>query len=381
MFSEKVIRPSHQWLLLALSVGLTVAVVLSMALTGKADATKKRSIVVPRDYPTIQAAVNAASPRSTINVSQGTYTEQISIDKDLKLTGSGAGSTIIRAPETLVPGKGTPGTPDENAIVEIQDEASLALSQLTVSGPGAGTCEDGALRNGILVLPDSHLDLSFAGVTHIHDTPVSNCSRSGNAILAEDASVNIRNTSVSDYQAAAIVIVGGTATITDNTVSGPGASTATTTGGIELVAGATGTVSGNTVSGNACGNPDFGCGPDFFNEFQQAGIVGGEGTVITQNTLYDNQVGIYGVDSAMISRNVLTNNHYFGIALQDGSFTVSNDQITGGEGGVAVIAASHNTEAVLDRVSIAQTAGAPVQKFECCGYNATATVKDKPGRH
>ena len=47
-------------------------------------------LTVPRDYPTIQSAINAASPGDTIKVLPGTYTEQLTISKSLMLIGSGA---------------------------------------------------------------------------------------------------------------------------------------------------------------------------------------------------------------------------------------------------------------------------------------------------
>jgi pectin methylesterase-like acyl-CoA thioesterase len=101
------------------------------------------TLVVPTQYPSIQSAVNAANPGDTVKVRPGTYAEQISIDKNLTLTGAGAGSTIIRAPGTLLPGEiGT------NSIVEIFGGASVTMSRLTVSGPGSGTCDDGPLNAG-----------------------------------------------------------------------------------------------------------------------------------------------------------------------------------------------------------------------------------------
>lgn len=42
MFSEKLTRPSRQWLVLTLMVGLALAVALSMAFAGDADAKKKK---------------------------------------------------------------------------------------------------------------------------------------------------------------------------------------------------------------------------------------------------------------------------------------------------------------------------------------------------
>jgi hypothetical protein len=147
----------------------------------------------------------------------------------------------------------------------------------------------------------------------------------------------------------------------------------TSTDGIGFVLGATGTVSHNIVFGNRCVPPDPDCGPDFFSEFQHIGISGGgPGTVISHNLVFGNQVGIYASDSAVVKDNILLNNSYFGLALQDGTFGPSHDWIFGGTSGVAVIASSVDTLARLDQVKIAGTAGAPVQEFECCGFTATA---------
>jgi len=349
------------------------ATAIGAPLAPTAAAAAPTTRVVPTIYATIQSAVDAANPGDRIKVRAGTYLEQVSIDKDLELTGAGAGSTIIRAPGTLVPGElGT------NAIVEIHGGASVTISRLAVSGPGAGTCEEGALKAGIQVFDGAHLDLSFATVTHIHDTPMVACFHSGQGIRIggppftdSTGSATIRYSDINDYQDLGIIVIneGSTATISHNVVTGPGLSTVVSTLGIEMTLGAVGTVSYNVVSGNACGLP--GCGPDFFNEFQEAGIVGGgAGTVITHNFLYGNQVGIYVGDSAEISQNFIVND-YFGIALQDGSFTVSKDVIVGGTGGVAVIAGFADTEAVLENVKIFGTSGEPVQEFECCGFTAT----------
>ena len=67
-----------------------------------AHAATHHVLVVPRDFSTIQAAVDAASPGDTVNVSPGTFTEQVVINKDLDLHGAGAAATVIKAPPTLV---------------------------------------------------------------------------------------------------------------------------------------------------------------------------------------------------------------------------------------------------------------------------------------
>jgi hypothetical protein len=367
-------RPRYRRRLVAVGLTVLCAALFTQLATGGVKASAV--LVVPSAYPTIQAAVDAANPGDRIKVFPGTYVEQVSLGKNLTVTGSGIGSTIIRAPATLVAGHS-----GNNSIVEIHSGADVAISRLTVAGPGSGTCEAGALNSGIRVLEAGRLDLSFARVAHIHDTPAADCFRSGHGVAIgrggatpSTGSANIRYSLIDDYQLVGILVLGegSTATISRNIVRGPGRSEVVATDGIEFTQGAVGTVSHNVVSGNACGSPDLGCGPDFFTELQHAGIYAeGPGTVISQNLLYDNQVGIYVFDAAEISRNVLVNNHYFGAALQDGSFTMRGDRIRGGVGGVAVIAAFADTAATLDDVKIAATSGAPVQEFECCGFTAT----------
>jgi hypothetical protein len=251
---------------------------------------------------------------------------------------------------------------------------------LTVSGPGSGTCEDGPLSDGIAVVDGGHLDLHDARVRDIHNTPFVDCFHSGHGIRVGDpatettGSATVRRTRVDDYQAVGILVIGAgsTALIEQNVVDGPGRRPGLASGGVEMVLGASATVRGNAISGNACGSPELGCGPDFVEEFQPAGIAGGgPDNVIERNVLFDNHIGIYVGEEADISHNVLVGNHQFGIALQDGTFTLDGDRIRGGEGGVAVIAAFADTHAELDHVRITRTEGARVQTFECCGFTAT----------
>jgi hypothetical protein len=332
---------------------------------------KSGDLLVPAAYPTIQAAIDAAQAGSTIRIGPGTYVEQLSIGKDLTLVGSGALKTIIRAPGVLAN-----GVDGHTSIVEIHDGAAVRMSQLAISGPGAGHCGDGELRAGISVIQGSQLDLSDSRVAHIRNTPLDNCFRSGVGVLAPDFSpvrVNVERSEITDFGTSGIVVAGfgSTSTLRFNLVKGQGRSTVVATSGIELIF-ATGTISHNVVSGNACGSADLGCGPDWFSEVQATGIsAGGEGVVIANNLLAGNQVGIYANEAAAIHDNVLWNNDYFGIALQDGSFTVDGDNIRGGEGGVAVIAGFANAVADLHGVRISHTAGQHIQTFEQNGFTAT----------
>jgi pectin methylesterase-like acyl-CoA thioesterase len=64
--------------ILARTLVLVLCGVAFASITVEAD----DDIVVPRDFPTIQAAVDASVPGATIKVRRGTYTEEIVITKD-----------------------------------------------------------------------------------------------------------------------------------------------------------------------------------------------------------------------------------------------------------------------------------------------------------
>lgn len=74
--------------LLATQVGVTLTII-------NCSATTVRN--VPATYPTIQAAINAATPGDLVLVAPGTYNENVVMHKPVRLQGAGSGSTFINA--------------------------------------------------------------------------------------------------------------------------------------------------------------------------------------------------------------------------------------------------------------------------------------------
>jgi pectin methylesterase-like acyl-CoA thioesterase len=78
---------------------IAIGVLSALALVFLASTCTASTIYVPDNYLTIQAAVNAASSGDTIIVRDGTYIENIKVDKKRLtiLSENGADSTIIQA--------------------------------------------------------------------------------------------------------------------------------------------------------------------------------------------------------------------------------------------------------------------------------------------
>ena len=89
------------------------------------------------DYTSIQATHDAAAAGDTVSVGAGTFTEQISITKNLTVTGTGPGTTTVDGG-----GVGPVISVASGAIVTIE---SLAVTGGVTAGNGAGVLNEGTL--------------------------------------------------------------------------------------------------------------------------------------------------------------------------------------------------------------------------------------------
>ena len=342
----------------------------------------KSPLIVPTQFQKIQLAVDAAKPGDSIQILPGTYSEQVNISKNLKVIGSGEENTFIKAPITL-----TPGSFGHLSIVDINKGASVSLSNLTVTGPGSAPCGVGSLYGGIFVVEGARLYLNSATVTKIHDTPKSFCFPSGSAIrignLISDGHATIHNVKINEYQENGILVLGlsSTAAIFNNTITGFGVAPGLINGGISVARGGSATITHNKISQNYCTSVvGLDCGRDPINQAQAAGIGISDpssGTsVIDGNEVSASDVGIYLYGgAATVTENRISDSRFFGIVLQNANYTVSHDEISGGEIGVGVVADSVDTVGTLVAEKITATSSAPVKEISCCGFKATAIIQ------
>jgi predicted outer membrane repeat protein len=161
------------------------------------------------EYSSIQAAVDAANPGDTINVGEGTYTENLHIDKPLTIKGAGAGKTIVdgnQAGSVFAIGASSPNI-------------DVTLSSITITH-GSGTTEYGVTYGGGV--------LNFGGLTVEGCTISDNSAYYGGGIISFGTAIikssNIRGNSATwgggIGQGIMGSVVAKTLSVSDSTISG-----------------------------------------------------------------------------------------------------------------------------------------------------------------
>jgi hypothetical protein len=185
---------------------------------------------------TIGHAISLAGSGDSIKVAAATYTENLTVGVNLKITGASASTTIID-------GGGL------NTVVTIQSGVQVSLSKFTIqnghasqSGSGGGIVNFGTLTMNFSVVSGNTADSSGGGIDNVGTLTIDNSTVSGN------------NASGSSGSGGGI-INGGTLIINDSTISGNTASSTdglASGGGIEsngFLSINNGTVAENAVNG------------------------------------------------------------------------------------------------------------------------------------
>ena len=201
------------------------AFVAAGALASATASWAQDTLRVPQDYPTIQAAIDAAAPGATVSVASGTYFVSLTIDKSVTLASqSGAAVTTLdggRAGRVIF----ARGTGAESvAIVGFTIMNGLGLESMSVPAPGSGS--------GVYVE-------SLAGATLRDNVVRDNVGCAGVGVAALDVTVaivhneivrNVQDSSCDGGDGGGVLVRGGGAgpsllasnTITANVVGGYG---------------------------------------------------------------------------------------------------------------------------------------------------------------
>ncbi len=137
------------------------------------------TITVPGDYATIGAAVAAASDGDLINVSPGTYTENVVVDKAVTIRGvEGSDVTTVTAAST-----------GYNDCVFVVTSSDVTISGFTISGA------TGSYNAGVWICGLDYVSVNNAPIV---DVTVSKCvienNQMGVAIGGADNSMIVNNT-------------------------------------------------------------------------------------------------------------------------------------------------------------------------------------------
>jgi hypothetical protein len=272
-------------------------------------------------FTTIQDGINFSNPGGTVNVSAGTYVEQVDIGKAITLHGAGQGSTIIQSPASLVTKFST-----KKPIVYVHD-ANAVVQNLTVDGLGLGNTNN--VMVGVAFYNAGGV-LDHTTIVHVRNTPLDGI-QGGVGIYAfidnaTPRTLTVDRNTINDYQKNGMALngVGLTAIVTNNTVAGAGNTNKIAQNGIQIGFGGTGSITGNVISDNFCSAPVCIGDPATSNVDGAAGILlyanNNPSITVANNLLTGNQYGLWGVavPAVNIHDNTILGAGGVGVALWNG---------------------------------------------------------------
>lgn len=340
-------------------------------------------------YTSIQAAVTAASPGDEIRICQGTYVEQIVIQKPLDID---AEDGAILMPSAML----------QNST-SLFDAAPLAVALLVANTTGVsidGLIVDGS-NSGISACSPDLFGIAFQNASgYIRHTTVRNFKlasslngcQSGSGIFVQSgggqiSDVTIDSNSVHDFQKNGITAdeAGSQVSIRGNVVTGLGPTTGAAQNGIQIGFGAAGLIDRNTVTNNLwspCASITA-CAAVATNIL----VTQSDGVTVSDSTVAVSQVGIFvDANSADLTGNQSSASSVFdGIRLQGNSNQARHNSVfSASESGIFldgndnVIRNNSITEASIAILKTTSSTGNLIQSNSIFG--CPITVQDPPSR-
>jgi Periplasmic copper-binding protein (NosD) len=293
---------------------------------------------LPR-YNIIQDAINSVPAGGTIFICPGTYFEQLTINKNLNLTGVASGTLdapIIVPNGSLQANATSLSSGDPIAAHVWVMGAAVNITNVIVDSTGNGLAGCAAPELvGILYQNATgtlnHVVARNQWIGSSETDPDSNGCQNGLGIFVQSgnggtSTVTVENSSVHDYQKNGITAneVGTAVTLKTNDVVGQGSTTGAAENGIQIGFGATGTVTGNLVIDNVWAPDTIGDPGDAASGILLFDTSGAP--LVNTNTVGNSQFGI-AVESDTAAEGdgaTVMSNKVFGTRIFDGIDVCSN---------------------------------------------------------
>jgi hypothetical protein len=203
----------------------------------------------------IQAAVDAAVPGSTIRICPGTYAEQVVVTKNnLAIRGAGQGLTVLR-PTALPVDPRSPGGAPRKAILLVNGATGVTIANLTIDG---GAADEGFTNFTDCSRVGFTLGLYYRNgsgtVDATHATNIRSAERCSAGIFAESGgegatNLKVKGSTVDAYGMNGVVCNGQrtACTVTGNTLRGRGRVDDQVQLGLVIRFGAAAAISGNVI--------------------------------------------------------------------------------------------------------------------------------------
>ncbi len=331
-------------------LGNLVVPALLALVTALATPAHAAVLEVPQQYGTIQEAVDAAASGDCIRIDAGVYVEQVDIGKSLTVEGEGADRTVVQAPAVLA-AQFTVESVEFRPVIYVHGGAEVSLVDMCIDGAGLGA--DNLGFTGVAFV-DAGGALNDARIVGLCESPVSSADH-GTAVYARSTSGAAHTLTVADceigaYQEAGLSAHGSglEVSVRDSWIIGPGEEARLSAPiGIRVADGATALIRDNHIYYNR--SRGAGCGSDLLAETQAIGLSlenASPATVVGDNIVAMNDVGLRCAGDASIARVFLLDNRYAGIVLSGGHHSLEEVNTQGDHRvGVAVLGDSGTSTA------------------------------------
>jgi len=271
------------------------------------------------DYTTIGAAINSAEPLDSISIEKGNYRENLKVDKELIIQGTGSGKVTLR-----------PKSEGKPMITAGPGKVKVTIRQLTVAGSSGSPADrdENIFPDGILVRGEAYLKLEevivssndSCGIRLLDNSALeavnSSFSYNGNACCASgNTNLKIADTRISGN--GIVLSSSSSAEVTDSTISNHNEK------GVELEDGSYLEISNSKIG--TCETCVLLSGSSFLNIVNSSVEDAGDGIKLIENS------------SANIEKSVLTGSTS-GVDLQEtATATVSDSRIKENDHGFSLI--------------------------------------------